>query len=86
MTTYDWRVQVRVTGERNGWARTLVDTPTFELRSSAQFGGIWSDHETVSAVARDMFVGLAMSGDEIHVTVVAADGSGPVYTVSQVVA
>lgn len=31
MTNFNWRVQVRVTGKRDGWSSILADTPTFEL-------------------------------------------------------
>lgn len=75
MTNYDWRVQVRVTGKRDGWSRTLVDTPAFELRSNAQFGGVWSSPDTVAKVARDMFAGLVEPDDQIQVTVSSADDS-----------
>lgn len=76
MTNYDWRVQVRITGTRDGWGSTLVDTPTFELRSNAQFGGIWSSTDTVAKVARDMFAGLVQPNDQIHVSVSSVDDGG----------
>lgn len=65
----NWRVTVRVTGTRNGWNVTLVDTPTFELRSNAQFGSIYSSADMVESVARDMFSRIAAPDDTIHVTV-----------------
>lgn len=80
MTDYNWRVHVRITGTRDGWGRTLVDTPTFELRSNAQFGGIWSSADSVASVARDMFAGLTESGDQVHVTVSGLDELGTVDT------
>lgn len=73
MSNYNWRVQVRITGTRNGWGRTLVDTPAFELRSNAQFGAIWSSADTVAAVAHAMFVELTQPDDQVHVTVCAAE-------------
>lgn len=76
MTNFNWRVQVRVTGKRDGWSRTLVDTPTFELRSNTQFGGIWSSADTVAKLARDMFAGLVEPADQVHVTVSSTDDGG----------
>ena len=70
---YDWRVQVRVTGQRAGWSRTLVDTPVFELRSSAQFGGVWT-RDDAAKVARDMFLSLTQAGDDVRVEVASLDG------------
>ncbi|ORW08448.1 MULTISPECIES: hypothetical protein [Mycolicibacter] len=81
--SYDWRVQVRVVGCRDGWDRTLVDTPIFELRSNAQFGGIWADPQTAAQVAAQMFSGLTAPGDQTYVTVTAIDGS---FTHSEVFA
>lgn len=84
MSNYDWRVQVRVTGQRGGRNSTLVDTPTFELRSNAQFGGMWVNAGSVAKTARDMFARLAQPGDDIHVTVNALDGSQPYYQIFSV--
>lgn len=79
MTNFNWRVQVRVTGTRDGWGKTLVDTPTFELRSNAQFGSIWSSPDIVAKVARDMFAGLVTADDQTHVTVSSVDDGGSEY-------
>lgn len=76
MTNFNWRVQVRVTGTRDGWGRTLVDTPTFELRSNSQFGGIWSSADAVAKVAYRMFNRLALPADQVHVTVSSTDDGG----------
>lgn len=77
---YDWRIAVMVVGTRNGWVSRLIDTPTFELRSNAQFGGMWSSPESVARVARDMFSGLARGGDDIHVSVSSIDGTQSLST------
>jgi hypothetical protein len=73
MSNYDWRVQVRITGTRDGWSKTLVDTPVFELRSNAQFGSIWPSANGVAKTARDMFANLVQPDDQIHVIVCAAE-------------
>lgn len=73
MTNFNWRVQVRVTGTRDGWGSTLVDTPTFELNSNPQFGGMWVSPDGVAKAARDMFARLAQPDDQIHVTVSSSD-------------
>lgn len=73
MTSYDHRVQVRVTGTRDGWSRTLVDTPVFELRSNAQFGGIWTQQDAV-LVARNMFASLLQTGDVMRIDIANLDG------------
>lgn len=79
MTNYDWRVSARVIGQRNGWSRTLVDTPTFELRSNALYVGIW-DRDAALAVVRDMFTGLMAPGDELYITISDVAGDEPVTT------
>ena len=71
---FDHRISVRVTGQRDGWFRTMVNTPVFELRSDAQFGGVWTQSDAVK-VARDMFAGLAQPGDVIHIDISGLDGS-----------
>lgn len=81
MATYNWSLRVRVSGTRNGWhSVSITDTPAFELRSNAQYGGIWSDAETAALVARNMFQGLTQAGDTIHVIVTPADGTGDVHS------
>lgn len=74
--TYDWRVQVIAYGERDGWTSKRVDTPYFELRSNAQFGGIW-DQDGAAITAARCFEKLLQDGDEVAVAVTAVDGSIP---------
>lgn len=69
MTNYNWRVHVRITGTRDGWGRTLVDTPTFDLHNNTK-------PDTVASVARDMFAGLTEPDDQVHVTVSSIDDGG----------
>lgn len=74
MSNYDWRLQVRIVRDRDGWTTGVVDTPSFELRSNALYGGIYG-RDTAALTAWDMFRPLLSAGDTAYITVCAIDGS-----------
>lgn len=66
--TYDFVITVRITGTRDGWSRTILDTPKFVLVSNAQFGSIYTWTTARSAVY-EMFRGLTEPEDSWHVSI-----------------
>lgn len=68
----DFVVTVRITGTRDGWSRTILDTPKFVLMSHPTSGGMYT-WATAHAVAREMFAGLMTDADTMHITVHALE-------------
>jgi hypothetical protein len=81
MSNYDWQVTVRVMREGidkskgfpDGWTRTVVDTPVFELHSNPQFGGIFTQ-DGAAKTALNMFRELLTKDDTVYVRVSDLDG------------
>lgn len=65
--TFDFVVTVRITGVRDGWSRTILDTPKFVLASDAGGGCIYT-WVTAHSAAMDMFRDIARPGDSWHIT------------------
>lgn len=69
---YNFVCTVRITGVRDGWYRTILDTPKFCLISNVGAGGIYT-YGTVPGVLREMFGGLMQDGDTFNFTVHAIE-------------